>query len=58
VNDAGQAAGVAAGDVVRAFAPVLGARGGGKADLAQGAGGDADKLADAFAAAKRALANR
>jgi alanyl-tRNA synthetase len=58
VNDAGQAAGVAAGDVVRAFAPVLGARGGGKGDLAQGAGGDADKLADAFAAAKRALANR
>ena len=30
--------------------PVLGARGGGKADLAQGAGGDAAKLADAFAA--------
>ena len=38
---------------MRAFAPVLGARGGGKADLAQGAGGDAGKLADAFAAAAR-----
>jgi alanyl-tRNA synthetase len=40
---------------VRAFAPVLGARGGGKADLAQGAGGDVTKLAAAFAAAKAAL---
>ena len=41
VNDAGQASGIKAGDLVRTFAPVLGARGGGKADLAQGAGGDA-----------------
>jgi alanyl-tRNA synthetase len=55
VNDAGQAAGLAAGELVRAFAPVLGARGGGKADLAQGAGGDAAKLSDAFAAARAAL---
>ena len=55
VNDAGQAAGLAAGDVVKAFAPVLGARGGGKADLAQGAGGDAAKLNEAFAAAKASL---
>ena len=52
VNDGGQQAGLAAGDIVKAFAPVLGARGGGKADLAQGAGGDAAKLADAFAAAR------
>ncbi len=56
VNEAGQAAGVRAGDLVTAFAPVLGARGGGKADLAQGAGGDAAKLADAFAAARAHLA--
>ncbi|MGI8678667.1 MAG: alanine--tRNA ligase [Jatrophihabitans sp.] len=56
VNDAGQQAGIKAGDVVRAFTPVLGARGGGKADLAQGAGGDATKLADAFAAARAAVA--
>ena len=56
VNDAGQAAGLAASDVVRAFAPVLGARGGGKGDLAQGAGGDAAKLADAFAAARTHIA--
>jgi alanyl-tRNA synthetase len=55
VNDAGQAAGLNAGELVRTFAPVLGARGGGKADLAQGAGGDAAKLADAFAAVRTRL---
>jgi alanyl-tRNA synthetase len=56
VNDAGQTAGLQAGELVRVFAPVLGARGGGKADLAQGAGGDAAKLADAFAAVRTRLA--
>jgi alanyl-tRNA synthetase len=55
VNDVGQAARLAAGEIVRAFAPALGARGGGKADLAQGAGGDAAKLPEAFAAARAAL---
>jgi len=44
--------------VVRAFAPVLGARGGGKADLAQGAGGDAAKLAEAFAGVRMYVAER
>ncbi len=58
VNDAGQAAGVSAGEIVAAFVPVLGARGGGKADLAQGAGGDATKLSDAFAAARDMLRSR
>ena len=56
VNQAGQDSGLKAGDLVKAFAPVLGARGGGKADLAQGAGGDASKLADAFAAVRAELA--
>jgi alanyl-tRNA synthetase len=55
VNDAGQGAGLSAGDLVRAFVPVLGARGGGKADLAQGAGGDVGKLPEAFAAARNYL---
>jgi alanyl-tRNA synthetase len=55
VNEAGQAAGIKAGELVRAFAPVIGARGGGKADLAQGAGGDAAKLSEAFAAARESL---
>ena len=48
VNKAGQDAGVSAGDLVKAFAPVLGARGGGKADLAQGAGGDPTKAGEAL----------
>jgi alanyl-tRNA synthetase len=55
VNEPGQAAGLSAGELVRTFAPVLGARGGGKADLAQGAGGDAAKLAAAIAAARAYL---
>ncbi len=40
------------------FAPALGARGGGKPDLAQGAGGDAAKLDAAFAAVRSALSAR
>jgi alanyl-tRNA synthetase len=55
VNSAGQSAGLSANEVVRAFAPVVGARGGGKADLAQGAGGDSSKLTEAFVAAREAL---
>ena len=58
VNQAGQDGGLAAGDVVRTFAPVLGARGGGKADVAQGAGGDATQLGEAFAAVRTELAGR
>jgi len=56
VNQAGQDAGLSAGELVRAFAPVLGARGGGKGDLAQGAGGDAANLTAAFAAVRTAVA--
>jgi alanyl-tRNA synthetase len=55
VNDAGQAGGIKAGELVRTFAPVLGARGGGKADVAQGAGGEAGKLSAAFAAVRAQL---
>jgi len=58
VNPAGQDAGLAAGDLIKTFAPVIGARGGGKADLAQGAGGDASKVADAFEAVVAAVAAR
>ena len=56
VNDAGQQAGVRAGDIIKVFAPALGARGGGKADLAQGAGGDVTKLDAALAAARAHIA--
>jgi alanyl-tRNA synthetase len=58
VNEAGQDAGLTAGELVRTFAPAIGARGGGKADLAQGAGGEAGKLAAAFAAVRAELAGR
>jgi len=56
VNKAGQDAGLAAGTLVKAFAPVLGARGGGKADLAQGAGGDPAKVVDALEVVVREIA--
>ena len=55
VNPAGADAGLNAGELVRTFAPVLGAKGGGKPDLAQGAGGDAAKLTDALAAVRAKL---
>jgi alanyl-tRNA synthetase len=58
VNDTGQQAGLSAGDIVTVFAPALGARGGGKPDLAQGAGGDAAKLSEAFDAVRLHLAGR
>ena len=40
VSDAAQARGLRAGDLVKTVAPALGARGGGKADMAQGAGSE------------------
>ncbi|MFL6164617.1 MAG: alanine--tRNA ligase [Jatrophihabitantaceae bacterium] len=58
VNQAGQRAGLSAGELVREFAPVLRARGGGKPDLAQGAGGDPTQAAAALAAVTAALASR
>ena len=56
VNAAGQSAGLRAGGLASVLAPVLGARGGGKADLAQGAGGDPALVGAAFAAVRRAVA--
>ncbi|OYN91036.1 alanine--tRNA ligase [Parenemella sanctibonifatiensis] len=45
-----------AGDLVRDVAAVLGGRGGGKPDLAQGGGTDGTKIPDALAAVRTALA--
>ena len=56
VNPAAQDAGWRAGDLVKVLAPVLGARGGGKPDLAQGAGGDPGAVTAAFAAVRQAIA--
>ncbi|MCW2752717.1 MAG: alanyl-tRNA synthetase [Marmoricola sp.] len=58
VNDAGRSAGVSANDLVRTAAGVLGGRGGGKDDVAQGGGTDAALVDDALAAVRRDLAAR
>jgi alanyl-tRNA synthetase len=44
-----------AGKLIRAIAPIVGGRGGGRAESAQGGGTDAEKLDDAFAAARAAI---
>jgi alanyl-tRNA synthetase len=55
VNDAGRAAGISANTLVRAASEVLGGKGGGKDDVAQGGGADASRTGDAMAAIRRAL---
>ncbi|MBR2145329.1 MAG: hypothetical protein IJ956_07295, partial [Akkermansia sp.] len=37
-GDAAQAAGLKAGDLIRTLAPIVGGKGGGKADMARGSG--------------------
>ena len=44
-----QERGVSAGDLVRAVTPLLGGKGGGKADVAQGGGSDASRVDEALA---------
>jgi alanyl-tRNA synthetase len=56
VNDAGRAAGVSANALVRAATELLGGKGGGKDDVAQGGGTDASRVDEALAAARRVLA--
>ena len=48
-NDLAQERGVSAGDLVRAVTPLLGGKGGGKADVAQGGGTDASRVDEALA---------
>jgi alanyl-tRNA synthetase len=55
VNPAGVAAGRSAGDLVKVLAQALGARGGGKADVAQGAGGKPADAQAGFDAVRQAL---
>jgi len=52
------AAKVGAGDVIKAIAPIVGGRGGGKPDLAQAGGPDGGKLAEALSAAKAFVTER
>jgi alanyl-tRNA synthetase len=56
VNDAGRARGVSANDLVGAVGPLVGGRGGGKDDVAQGGGTDASRIDEALAAARATVA--
>ncbi|MFL6060041.1 MAG: alanine--tRNA ligase [Marmoricola sp.] len=58
VNDAGTAAGVSANALLRAAAPLVGGKGGGKDDVAQGGGTDASRVDEALAAARTVLSAR
>ena len=55
-NKAAQDAGIAAGDLVAAFGPSIGGRGGGKPELAQGSGSDIAGIDAGIAAARARLA--
>ncbi|WP_149359816.1 alanine--tRNA ligase [Lolliginicoccus suaedae] len=55
-NDAAQQLGVKAGDLVRAAAPAVDGRGGGKADMAQGSGTNAGGIEAALADVRAAVA--
>ncbi|MGN6252800.1 MAG: alanine--tRNA ligase [Marmoricola sp.] len=58
VNDAGRDAGLSANALVRVAAEVLGGKGGGKDDVAQGGGADAGRAQQALEAVRRALETR
>ncbi len=47
-NDLARDLGISAGELVRAVGPLLGGKGGGKDDMAQGGGTDASQIADAL----------
>ena len=58
VNDSGRDAGISANALVRAAAGVLGGKGGGKDDVAQGGGSDASRASEALDAVRRELTAR
>ena len=55
VSSAAQDRGLKAGDLVKSIAPALGARGGGKPDMAQGAGSDPTGIDTAVSALRQAV---
>jgi alanyl-tRNA synthetase len=57
LNDAAQARGLSANDLVRAVGPFVGGKGGGKADVAQGGGTDTSRIDEALAAVLAAVAS-
>ncbi|MDP9101527.1 MAG: alanine--tRNA ligase, partial [Actinomycetota bacterium] len=56
VNEAGQAAGLSAHELLRSTAPAVGGKGGGKGDVAQGGGPDAGGIELALARAEQHVA--
>jgi alanyl-tRNA synthetase len=56
VTPAAIAAGRSAGDLVKAFLPIIGGRGGGKKDMAQGGGTQPEAIPAAIDALRAALA--
>jgi alanyl-tRNA synthetase len=58
VNDSGRDAGISANALVRAAAAILGGKGGGKDDVAQGGGSDASRASEALDAVRRELVAR
>jgi alanyl-tRNA synthetase len=55
-NDLARDRGVRANDLLAAVMPLVGGRGGGKDDVAQGGGTDASRIDEALAAARHAVA--
>jgi len=56
VNDEGRARGVSANELIRAVGPLLGGKGGGKDDVAQGGGTDASRIDEALAVVEAEVA--
>ena len=52
------AAGIKAGDIIKAVAPVIGGKGGGKPDSAMGGGSEIGKLDEALAAVEKFVADK
>jgi alanyl-tRNA synthetase len=57
-NEGARAAGLRAGELVKAATTILGGGGGGKPDLAQGGGSDVSAIPDALAAVTQLVAAR
>ena len=56
VNDEARARGVSANELVRAVGPLVGGKGGGKDDVAQGGGTDASRIDEALALVRAEVA--
>jgi alanyl-tRNA synthetase len=58
VNDQARAVGISANELVRAVGPLVGGKGGGKDDVAQGGGSDASRIDEALALVEAEVARR